>query len=54
MQKMKPLVYEYAVHGAFYAVPRSRKKLGSYYLPITTRAVTKTGMSYREPSGFEE
>ena len=40
--------------GLFTPYRGAEKKLGSYYLPITTRAVTKTGMSYREPSGFEE
>lgn len=40
--------------GLFTPYRGAEKKLGSYYLPITTRAVTKTGMSYKEPSGFEE
>ena len=40
--------------GLFTPYRGAEKKLGSYYLPITTRAVTKTGMHYREPTGFEE
>lgn len=40
--------------GLFTPYRGAEKKLGSYYLPITTRAVTKTGMQYREPSGFQE
>ena len=34
--------------------PRAEKKLGSYYLPITTRPVTRMALQYREPSGFKE
>lgn len=40
--------------GLFTPYRGAEKKLGSYYLPISPRAVTKTGMQYREPSGFEE
>ena len=40
--------------GLFTPYRGAEKKLGSYYLPITTRAVTRVGMAYQEPSGFEE
>lgn len=30
------------------------RSLGPYYSPITPRAVTRIGMAYREPTGFEE
>jgi sporadic carbohydrate cluster 2OG-Fe(II) oxygenase len=30
------------------------KALGSFYLPITPKATTRIGMSYRHPTGFEE
>lgn len=32
----------------------AEKSLGSYYLPITQRPVTKVGMQYRQPEGFFE
>jgi sporadic carbohydrate cluster 2OG-Fe(II) oxygenase len=32
----------------------AEKALGSYYLPITARPVTRVGMAYRQPDGFEE
>ena len=30
------------------------KSLGSYYLPITTKVVSRVGMAYRAPKGFDE
>jgi sporadic carbohydrate cluster 2OG-Fe(II) oxygenase len=42
------------VTGLFTPYTGAEKKLGSYYLPITTRPVTKIGVNYREPSGFSE
>jgi sporadic carbohydrate cluster 2OG-Fe(II) oxygenase len=30
------------------------KSLGSFYLPITLKATTRIGMSYEQPTGFEE
>ena len=40
--------------GLFTPYRGAEKKLGSFYLPITTRPVTKIGLNYREPSGFNE
>jgi sporadic carbohydrate cluster 2OG-Fe(II) oxygenase len=40
--------------GLFTPYTGAEKKLGSYYLPITTRPVTKMALQYREPSGFIE
>lgn len=40
--------------GLFTPYTSYEKKIGSYYLPITTRAVSRIGMEYREPAGFEE
>ena len=40
--------------GLFTPYRGAEKKLGSYYLPITTRPVTKIGLTYKEPSGFSE
>lgn len=40
--------------GLFTPYTGAEKKLGSYYLPITTRPVTKMALQYREPSGFRE
>jgi sporadic carbohydrate cluster 2OG-Fe(II) oxygenase len=40
--------------GLFTPYTSPEKKLGSFYLPITTRAVTKVGIAYAEPSGFAE
>lgn len=42
------------ITGLFTPYTGAEKKLGSYYLPITTRPVTKLGVAYREPSGFTE
>jgi sporadic carbohydrate cluster 2OG-Fe(II) oxygenase len=40
--------------GLFTPYTSYEKKLGSYYLPITVRAVSRVGMNYEEPSGFKE
>jgi len=40
--------------GLFTPYVGDEKKLGSYYLPITTRPVTRLGLDYQEPSGFSE
>jgi sporadic carbohydrate cluster 2OG-Fe(II) oxygenase len=40
--------------GLFTPYTGHEKKIGSYYLPITTRAVSRVGMSYRYPQGFKE
>jgi len=40
--------------GLFTPYTSPEKNLGSFYLPITPRPVTKIGMSYRAPEGFEE
>jgi len=40
--------------GLFTPYTGAEKKLGSYYLPITTRPVTRMALQYREPSGFKE
>jgi sporadic carbohydrate cluster 2OG-Fe(II) oxygenase len=40
--------------GLFTPYTGSEKKLWSYYLPITTRPVTRMALQYREPSGFKE
>lgn len=40
--------------GLFTPYRGAEKKLGSFYLPITTRSVTKIGLGYREPTGFNE
>jgi sporadic carbohydrate cluster 2OG-Fe(II) oxygenase len=40
--------------GLFTPYTGAEKKLGSYYLPITTRPVTKMALKYREPAGFKE
>lgn len=40
--------------GLFTPYTSYEKKLGSYYLPITTRAVTRVGLRYEQPAGFEE
>jgi sporadic carbohydrate cluster 2OG-Fe(II) oxygenase len=40
--------------GLFTPYTGAEKKLGSYYLPITTRPVTKMALKYREPAGFRE
>ena len=40
--------------GLFTPYTSYEKKLGSFYLPITTRAATKIGIRYVEPGGFKE
>lgn len=40
--------------GLFTPYGTAEKTLGSYYLPITARPVTRVGMAYRQPAGFEE
>jgi sporadic carbohydrate cluster 2OG-Fe(II) oxygenase len=40
--------------GLFTPYRGAEKKLGSFYLPITTRPVTKIGITYSEPAGFSE
>ncbi len=40
--------------GLFTPYTSAEKKLGSFYLPITTKAATKIGLNYSEPYGFEE
>jgi sporadic carbohydrate cluster 2OG-Fe(II) oxygenase len=40
--------------GLFTFYTSSEKKIGSFYLPITTRAVSRIGLAYRPPGGFEE
>ena len=40
--------------GLFTPYRGAEKKLGSYYLPITTRPVSKIGLTYKEPTGFSE
>ena len=40
--------------GLFTPYRGAEKKLGSYYLPITTRPVTRVGLNYKEPTGFTE
>lgn len=40
--------------GLFTPYTGHEKKLGSFYLPITTRAVSRIGMHYEQPQGFEE
>jgi sporadic carbohydrate cluster 2OG-Fe(II) oxygenase len=40
--------------GLFTPYTSYEKKLGSYYLPITVRAVSRVGMRYEQPSGFKE
>jgi sporadic carbohydrate cluster 2OG-Fe(II) oxygenase len=40
--------------GLFTPYTGAEKKLGSYYLPITMRPVTRMALQYREPSGFKE
>jgi sporadic carbohydrate cluster 2OG-Fe(II) oxygenase len=42
------------ITGLFTPYTSAEKKIGSYYLPITTRAVSKIGMAYRQPDGFRE
>jgi sporadic carbohydrate cluster 2OG-Fe(II) oxygenase len=40
--------------GLFTPYGSAERTLGSYYLPITPRPVTRVGMEYRQPGGFEE
>ncbi len=40
--------------GLFTPYGLGERSLGSYYSPITARPVTRIGMTYREPGGFEE
>jgi len=40
--------------GLFTPYGIGERSLGSYYSPITPRPVTRLGMAYREPDGFEE
>jgi sporadic carbohydrate cluster 2OG-Fe(II) oxygenase len=40
--------------GLFTPYTGAEKKLGSFYLPITTRPVSRVGMAYRPPDHFEE
>jgi len=40
--------------GLFTPYVSAEKGLGSFYLPITPRPVTRLGMAYRQPGGFNE
>lgn len=40
--------------GLFTPYSSHEKKIGSFYLPITTRPVSRIGMAYEEPTGFKE
>ena len=40
--------------GLFTPYGTAERSLGAYYSPITPRPVTRMGVSYREPAGFEE
>jgi len=40
--------------GLFTPYGIGERSLGSYYSPITARPVTRMGMSYKQPGGFEE
>jgi len=40
--------------GLFTPYDSAEKSLGSFYLPITVRPVTRVGMAYRQPAGFQE
>jgi sporadic carbohydrate cluster 2OG-Fe(II) oxygenase len=40
--------------GLFTPYVSAEKSLGSFYLPITPRAVTRLGMAYKHPGGFAE
>jgi len=42
------------VTGLFTPYVSPEKSLGAFYLPITPRPVTRLGMAYRQPGGFEE
>ena len=40
--------------GLFTPYPSADKSLGGFYLPITTKTVSRLGMKYRAPEGFQE
>ncbi len=40
--------------GLFTPYDSAEKSLGSFYLPIVVRPVTRVGMAYRQPAGFAE
>jgi sporadic carbohydrate cluster 2OG-Fe(II) oxygenase len=40
--------------GLFTPYTSYEKKIGSYYMPITTKPVSRIGMAYRHPTGFAE
>jgi sporadic carbohydrate cluster 2OG-Fe(II) oxygenase len=40
--------------GLFTPYDSAEKSLGSFYLPITIRPLTRVGMAYKQPSGFQE
>lgn len=40
--------------GLFTPYTSYEKKIGSYYLPITTKPVSRIGMEYQQPDGFTE
>lgn len=42
------------VTGLFTPYVSAEKSLGAFYLPITPRPVTRLGMAYRQPGGFDE
>lgn len=42
------------IKGLFTPYGSAEKSLGSFYLPITPRPVTRLGVAYKQPSGFEE
>ena len=40
--------------GLFTPYDSAEKSLGSFYLPITVKPVTRVGMAFRQPGGFQE
>ncbi|MFN8391626.1 MAG: sporadic carbohydrate cluster 2OG-Fe(II) oxygenase [Bdellovibrionota bacterium] len=40
--------------GLFTPYMSEEKKLGDFYLPITTKVVTRVGINYKVPEGFDE
>jgi sporadic carbohydrate cluster 2OG-Fe(II) oxygenase len=40
--------------GLFTPYASAEKNLGTFYLPITVKPVTRVGMSYRAPAGFDD
>lgn len=40
--------------GLFTPYTSPEKKLGSFYLPITTKSASRIGLNYEQPKGFEE